>query len=146
MRYEINKINCDEPELILNYEELNSEVKAAIVFMEKSQKRLVGKAEGEVLVFSPEEILYIEKVDEKTFAYTDNSVIQLDMSLYSVEIMLDDARYFRCSKSMIVNVSKVSKLKSLPSNRIDVTLTNGEHIIISRTYASDFRRLLKGEG
>ena len=146
MRYEINKINCDEPELILNYEELNSEVKAAIAFMEKSQKRLVGKAEGEVLVFSPDQVLYFEKVDEKTFAYTDNSVIQVDMSLYSIEIMLDDARYFRCSKSMIVNVSKVSKLKSLPSNRIDVTLTNGEHIIISRTYASDFRRLLKGEG
>lgn len=146
MRYKINKINCDEPELILNYDELNSEVKAVIAFMEKSQKRLVGKTEGEVVVFSPEEILYIEKVDEKTFAYTDNSVIQLDMSLYSVEIMLDDARYFRCSKSMIVNVSKVSKLKSLPSNRIDVTLTNREHIIISRTYASDFRRLLKGEG
>ena len=146
MRYEINKINCDEPELILNYEELNSEVKAAIAFMEKSQKRLVGKAEGEVLVFSPDEVLYFEKVDEKTFAYTDSDVIQLDMSLYSIEIMLDDARYFRCSKSMIVNVSKVSKLKSLPSNRIDVTLTNGEHIIISRTYASDFRRLLKGEG
>ena len=90
--------------------------------------------------------MYFEKVDEKTFAYTDSDVIQLDMSLYSIEIMLDDARYFRCSKSMIVNVSKVSKLKSLPSNRIDVTLTNGEHIIISRTYASDFRRLLKGEG
>ena len=143
MRY---KINCDEPELILYYEELTSEVKAAIAFMEKSQKRLVGKAEGEVLVFSPDEVLYFEKVDEKTFAYTDNSVIQVDMSLYSIEIMLDDARYFRCSKSMIVNVSKVSKLKSLPSNRIDVTLTNGEHIIISRTYASDFRRLLKGEG
>ena len=146
MRYEINKINCDEPELILNYEELNPEVKAAIAFMVKSQKRLVGKAEGEVLVFSPDQVLYFEKVDEKTFAYTDNSVIQVDMSLYSIEIMLDDARYFRCSKSMIVNVSKVSKLKSLPSNRIDVTLTNGEHIIISRTYASDFRRLLKGEG
>ena len=149
MRYEINKINkinCDEPELILYYEELTSEVKAAIAFMEKSQKRLVGKAEGEVLVFSPDQVLYFEKVDEKTFAYTDGDVIQLDMSLYSIEIMLDDARYFRCSKSMIVNVSKVSKLKSLPSNRIDVTLTNGEHIIISRTYASDFRRLLKGEG
>lgn len=77
MRYEINKINCDEPELILNYEELNPEVKAAIAFMEKSQKRLVGKAEGEVLVFSPDQVLYFEKVDEKTFAYTDNSVIQM---------------------------------------------------------------------
>lgn len=145
MRYQINKINCHEPELILNYQELNPEVKAAIAFMEKSQKRLVGKKEGEVIVFSPEEVLYFEKVDDKTFAYTDNNVIQIDMSLYSIEVMLDDARYFRCSKSMIVNVSKVSKLKSLPSNRIDVTLTNGEHIIISRTYASNFRKLLKGE-
>ena len=63
MRYKINKINCDEPELILYYEELTSEVKAAIAFMEKSQKRLVGKAEGEVLVFSPDEVLYFEKIN-----------------------------------------------------------------------------------
>ena len=145
MRYQINKINCQEAELILNYKELDPEVEAAIAFMEKSQKRLIGKKEGQVIVFSPEEVLYFEKVDDKTFAYTDNNVIQVDMSLYSIEVMLDDDRYFRCSKSMIVNISKVSKLKSLPSNRIDVTLTNGEHIIISRTYASKFRKLLKGE-
>ena len=145
MRYQINKINCQEAELILNYKELDPEVEAAIAFIEKSQKRLIGKKEGQVIVFSPEEVLYFEKVDDKTFAYTDNNVIQVDMSLYSIEVMLDDDRYFRCSKSMIVNVSKVSKLKSLPSNRIDVTLTNGEHIIISRTYASNFRKLLKGE-
>lgn len=145
MRYQINKINCQEAELILNYKELDPEVEAAIAFMEKSPKRLIGKKEGQVIVFSPEEVLYFEKVDDKTFAYTDNNVIQVDMSLYSIEVMLDDDRYFRCSKSMIVNVSKVSKLKSLPSNRIDVTLTNGEHIIISRTYASNFRKLLKGE-
>ena len=145
MHYQINKINCQEAELILNYKELDPEVEAAIAFMEKSQKRLIGKKEGQVIVFSPEEVLYFEKVDDKTFAYTDNNVIQVDMSLYSIEVMLEDDRYFRCSKSMIVNVSKVSKLKSLPSNRIDVTLTNGEHIIISRTYASNFRKLLKGE-
>ena len=145
MRYQINKINCQEAELILNYKELDPEVEAAIAFMEKSQKRLIGKKEGQVIVFSHEEVLYFEKVDDKTFAYTDNNVIQVDMSLYSIEVMLEDDRYFRCSKSMIVNVSKVSKLKSLPSNRIDVTLTNGEHIIISRTYASNFRKLLKGE-
>ena len=145
MRYQINKINCQEAELILNYKELDPEVEAAIAFIEKSQKRLIGKKEGQVIVFSPEEVLYFEKVDDKTFAYTDNNVIQVDMSLYSIEVMLEDDRYFRCSKSMIVNVSKVSKLKSLPSNRIDVTLTNGEHIIISRTYASNFRKLLKGE-
>ena len=69
----------------------------------------------------------------------------MDMSLYSIELLLNDEHYFRCSKSMIINVDKVERLKSMSSNRIDATLVNGEHIIISRTYASDFRKLLKGE-
>lgn len=145
MRYIINQISAGEDELILNYRQLNPEVEAALAFMEKKPQKLLGKIQGETIVFSPEDILYVEKVDDKTFAYTVDHVIQLDMSLYSVELLLDDERYFRCSKSMIVNVQKVEKLKSMSSNRIDVTLSNGEHIMISRTYASDFRKLLRGE-
>ena len=145
MRYTIHQIKDGEDELILNYRQFNTEVEAVLVFMEKRQKKLFGKSDGETVVFSPEEILYVEKVDDKTFAYTADHVIQLDMSLYAVELMLDDERYFRCSKSMIVDVNKVVRLKSMSSNRIDATLVNGEHIMISRTYASEFRKLLKGE-
>ena len=113
--------------------------------MERHEKKLVGKIDGETIIFQPEEILYIEKVDEKTFAYTLEHVIQMDVSLSMAEMILDDERFFRCSKSMIINVNRVERLKSLPSNRIDATLQSGEHIIISRTYASDFRKLLRGE-
>lgn len=145
MRYIVNKMDRGETELILNYTELTPEVEAALLFMEKGQRKLTGKADGEVVVFSPEELLYVEKVDEKTFAYTMDQVIQLDLSLYSLEALLNQEKYFRCSKSMIVNIDKVERLKSLSSNRIDATLVNGEHIIISRTYASEFRRLLRGD-
>ena len=145
MRYTINRIKTGEDELILNYQRTNAEVEAVLAFMENQQKKLVGRAEGETIVLSPQEILYIEKVDEKTFAYTMDKVIQLDLSLATAELILDDEKYFRCSKSMIVNVGKVERLRSMPSNRIDATLASGEHIIISRTYAADFRRLLKGE-
>ena len=145
MRYTVNQIRSGDDELILNYKQINAEVEAVLAFMEKHQKKLVGKSEGETIIFLPQEILYIEKVDEKTFACTMDKVIQLDVSLATAELILDDESYFRCSKSMIVNVNKVEKLKSMPSNRIDATLVSGEHIIISRTYASDFRRLLKGE-
>mgnify|MGYP002570824684 CR=1 FL=1 len=145
MRYTVNQIRSGDDELILNYKQINAEVEAVLAFMEKHQKKLVGKSEGETIIFLPQEILYIEKVDEKTFACTMDKVIQLDVSLATAELVLDDESYFRCSKSMIVNVNKVEKLKSMPSNRIDATLVSGEHIIISRTYASDFRRLLKGE-
>lgn len=145
MRYTVNQIAEGEDELILNYQQMNPEVEDVLFFMEKYRKKLVGKKDGEMIVFSPQEILYVEKVDNRTFAYTVDNEIQLDLSLHAVEMMLGEESYFRCSKSMILNVNKVERLKSLSSNRIDATLTNGEHIIISRTYASDFRKLLKGD-
>ncbi len=145
MKYTVNRIMSGEDELILNYRESNPEVENVLAFMEKNRKKLYGKADGEVIIFPPADVLYIEKVDERTFAYTSDKVIQLDISLSSAELVLDDISFFRCSKSMILNVDKVERLKSLPSNRIDATLVNGEHIIISRTYASEFRALLKGE-
>ena len=145
MRFSVRQISEGEDELILKYRQMNSEVEEVLAFMERHEKKLVGKIDGETIIFQPEEILYIEKVDEKTFAYTLEHVIQMDVSLSMAEMILDDERFFRCSKSMIINVNRVERLKSLPSNRIDATLQSGEHIIISRTYASDFRKLLKGD-
>ena len=145
MRYTINQIREGEDELILNYRQLNPEVEKVIAFMDRNQKKMIGRVDGETILFSPEEILYIEKVDGRTFAYTVDRVVQMDLSLSTAELILEDVSFFRCSKSMIVNVNKVEKLKSLPSNRIDATMKGGEHIMISRTYASEFRRLLKGE-
>lgn len=145
MRFSVHQISEGEDELILKYRQMNSEVEEVLAFMERHEKKLVGKIDGETIIFQPEEILYIEKVDDKTFAYTLEHVIQMDVSLSMAEMILDDERFFRCSKSMIINVNRVERLKSLPSNRIDATLQSGEHIIISRTYASDFRKLLRGE-
>ena len=85
----------------------------------------------------------IETVDGNTFAYTETDVRKLDYTLAQLEQLLSDINFFRCSKSMIINIDKVDSLRSLPSNRIDVRMINGEHIIISRTYASDFRKILK---
>lgn len=145
MKYVINHRDEGENELVLNYTRADAEVEEVLAFMEKKQKRLIGKVDGEKVVFSPEEILYIEKVDDRTYAYTKEQVLQLDISLATAEAILDRAHFFRCSKSMILHVNKVERLKSLPSNRIDATMLNGEHILISRTYASDFRKLLRGE-
>lgn len=145
MRFSVCQISEGEDELILKYRQMNSEVEEVLAFMERHEKKLVGKIDGETIIFQPEEILYIEKVDDKTFAYTLEHVIQMDVSLSMAEMILDDESFFRCSKSMIINVNRVERLKSLPSNRIDATLQSGEHIIISRTYASDFRKLLRGE-
>ena len=145
MKYTVEQIFKGEDELILKYQRLTEEVQEILNFMNAPQKRLIGYKGDLSVVIEQAQILYIESVDRKTFIYTAEDVYHIDLNLLQLEQILNTVNFFRCSKSMIINIDKVLKLKSLASNRIDATLCNGEHIIISRTYASEFRKILKGE-
>ena len=146
MKYTIRQISEGEDEVILKYRSMTPEVEQLINFLNGVQTKLVGWKEKTLTVLELDKILYIESVDGKTFAYTKEEVLRLDYLLSQLEQLLSDINFFRCSKSMIVNIDKVESLRSLPSNRIDATMCNGEHIMISRTYASDFRKRLRGGG
>lgn len=144
MKLTINQIKGAEPSVDITYDELTPEVQKVIEFIKGNHLKLTGKVGEEMLVFNVADILYIESVDDKTFAYTLDKVIQLKYSLAALTEVLNDIRFFRCSKSMILNIDKIEKLKSLPSNRIDATMKGGDHILITRTYATDLRRRLQG--
>lgn len=134
-----------EAEVTVKYAALTPEVESVIAFLQGKKVTLTGKTEEGTVQLKAEDILYIETVDDKTFACTADEVVRLDSSLTALMGILDGISFFRCSKSMILNIDKVERLKSLPSNRIDATMAGGEHILISRTYASDFRkRIAKG--
>ena len=145
MKYTIEQIKQGDDELILKYQNLNQEVEFIINFMSFSEKKLIGTKDGLQVVIDVKQILYIESVDRKTFVYLEEDVVRVEYTLTQLERILNSVRFFRCSKSMMINIDKVKVLDSLASNRIDATMCNGEHIIISRTYASEFRRRLKGE-
>lgn len=144
MKHTIIQITEGEDEVILKYRRMTPEVEQIYNFLNSGQTRLVGWKDKTQTVLELNKILYIESVDGKTFAYTEETVLRLDYQLGRLEQILSDINFFRCSKSMIVNIDKVKSLRSLSSNRIDATMCNGEHIMISRTYASDFRKRLKG--
>jgi len=85
-------------------------------------------------------------VDERLFAYTKTRALQVAMTLGEAENLLSQSGFFRCNKSMVLNVNRVSAVKSEMGNRINATLDNGEHVIISRHYARAFRELLQRGG
>lgn len=143
MKYTIRQITEGEDEIIFKYRRMTPDIERILNFINGSNKKLSGWKEKTLTLIDPNTILYIESVDGKVFAYTQEDVLQLDSPLNQLEQLLTDINFFRCSKSMIVNINKVESLKSLPSNRIDASMCNGEHIMISRTYASDFRKRLK---
>ena len=143
MKYTIRQITEGEDEIIIQYRRMTPDIERILNVINGTNKKLSGWKEKTLTLIDPNTILYIESVDGKVFAYTKEDVLRLDFSLNQLEQLLTDINFFRCSKSMIVNINKVESLKSLPSNRIDASMCNGEHIIISRTYASDFRKRLK---
>lgn len=145
MKYTIEQISAGEDELILRYQRLTQEVEQILSFMDSPQRKLIGLRGNTQTVIDISQILYVESVDRKNFVYTVNDIYQIQFTLAQMEQILNTVNFFRCSKSMIINIDKISELKSLASNRIDATLCNGEHIMISRTYASEFRKILKGE-
>lgn len=145
MKYRLERTEKGENEVIIRCTQMTQEIEQLLLFLQSPQRKLVGSRDGTQVVIELAEILYIESVDGKTFVCTAGDVLQVEHTLIQLEQMLNTVNFFRCSKSMILNIDKVAALKSLASNRIDATMKNGEHILISRTYASDFRRRLKGE-
>lgn len=80
------------------------------------------------------EILYFETVDHKTFLYTENQVLEIPQRLYELETTLSDRGFFRCSKSMIVNLNQIESLQPEINRTILATMCGGDRITISRRY------------
>jgi DNA-binding LytR/AlgR family response regulator len=144
MKIDIKQIPEGEEYVTIRYKDLTPSMKKVIGILEGTDDKLWGKTDTGTEGTRVGKLLYLESVDDKVFAYTGDKVLKIDGTLNSFMTDYDDGSFFRCSKSMVINVNRVKALKSLSSNRIDATMEGGEHIIISRRYASEFRRLLKG--
>ncbi len=145
MKIDIRKITDGEESVVIRYKEPNPTVNRIIEILDSDAAKLWGKTDSETVSIDLSEILYLESVDDRVFVYTKDKVIRIDGSLNSFMNGAKSEVFFRCSKSMVININRVLSLKSLSSNRIDATMEGGEHIIISRRYASEFRRILKGD-
>lgn len=88
--------------------------------------------------------MYLESVDGVVYAYLADRVLQVKISLWTAAAGFEGRGFLRCSKSMVINLYKISHLKSEPGNRICATMENGEQVMISRKYAKDLRQRLKG--
>ena len=146
MKIDIQRITEGDESVVIRYMEPNPKIERVIDILEGRANKLWGRIDGNSVCVGLKDVLYLESVDDKVFAYTKSRTLKIDGTLNSFMEEQRDDTFFRCSKSMVINVGRVSMLKSLSSNRIDATMESGEHIIISRRYASEFRRLLSGYG
>ena len=144
MKLTMKQITEGEDEVIIRYHHLNNEVESIASIVQSSGKRIEGYEDGRQLFLLPEQIYYFESVDGTTYAYLKDMVCKVNDSLERLAIRYEDRGMFRCSKSMVINIYKISYLKSETGNRICATMENGEKVMISRRYARILRQILKG--
>lgn len=132
----------DEIEIQIKCKEKNEYVKqlAAIIFEE--QLIINGRIENEFTQIYSRDIYYFESVDNRTYIYCKDNVYESDMKLYELEEKLLGTKFTRINKPCIMNIAKLKKVKGQINGRLLATMSNGEKLIINRTYVQEVKHKL----
>lgn len=131
-----------ETEITIKCSEISNEILQFINEYKVIDTKLWGVIDKQSYLLNPIDIYYIESIDNKVFAYTKNKVYEINQKLYVLENILPNKYFFRASKSMIINISKIVSIKSLFNSKIQANLDNDESVIISRSNVALFKEKL----
>ncbi len=143
MEIEICEIGYDKKEYIkIGCHKVDSNVKEIVNFI-KSRQGSIDVKDGEMKYNIPiVDIFYVESVDDRTFIYLSGDCYETAHKLYELEEILNERRFIRISKSVIVNLLKIECVKPALNGRYLCHLKNGEDVIISRKYVHEFKEKL----
>ena len=130
-----------EEEAVIRGIEKTQDIQAAIELLEGGARSIAVTKDGIAYLCKINAIYYIESVDKRTYIYTKDNCYETKYRLYELEELLG-AFFVRCSKAMIVNLRKLRNVKSDLGGRMNATLLNDEHIVISRSYVKEVKRRL----
>ncbi len=124
--------------LELHYDMLDEETKEYISRIDSSLAYIDGTCDDMHITVPVTDVMYIETVDRKTFAYTADKCIEMRDSLRTVLASYTDTGLIRISKSVVVNVYKIDHLQGDMNMRVIIFLRNGEKLIMNRGYKKEF--------
>ncbi len=141
--FKYHNCNLEENRIDLYYNELDQETDTIIKFLDLYNKTLLGRNEQETRLIQASDIYYCEIVDRKCFSYLKDSIWQLDISLQILLNQFSSIGFVRTSKSMVVNIYKIDRLKSDLNMKVNIVLDNGEIVVLNRTYRNQFYKYLE---
>lgn len=129
-------------QVVIKCRQIDDEIMRLKYHIEMFDKKLQAKKDNEWCFVKLFDVLYFESVDNRTFLYTEDDVMEVKQRLYELEIILSDKDFIRISKSQIININKVKSLRPEINRTILATMCNGEQLFISRKYVPAIRSLL----
>jgi DNA-binding LytR/AlgR family response regulator len=143
MKITISTIGRDqEEEILIRCYEVTDEIVSYVNSLKTQDSELIGYDQNNIHRLSYGDVYYFETVDNKVFIYCKNKVYESKQKLYELEQLCENRRFFRCSKSTILNIEKITLLHPSFSGRFEAVLDNKETVIISRQYVPQLKSKL----
>lgn len=135
MKISIESVNLDEEEeIIIRCYEINEEILELMNKLKTRSSMLIGYNDDSIYQLNPSNVYYFESLDDKVFIYCRDKLYECKQKLYELEQICDRRKFFRASKSIIINITKISHVKPSISGRFEATMENGEKVLVSRQY------------
>lgn len=134
----------DKPLTItIEYPRLDRKTQTLIQKIRTLNYKVSGDNQGILFQIPISEIYYVESVERKTFFYTKDECYMADKKLYELEELLTGTGIIRISKSCLMNVDMLHRVKRLANSQLEATLISGEKLIVARTYLKSIKDCLK---
>lgn len=145
--YQKAKINPSlyDIEVNIHYPHENSEVNRVVIALHSLNIPLMCKKQNTEYIISTSDIYYIESVDKKTFVYLEKDVLLINKPLYQLLEDLKSAGFVQISKSCLLNINALEKIRPLFNNHMEAYLSNDEKLLITKKYLSNIKNMLNGE-
>ncbi len=143
MKVLIEVINKNqEEEICIRCHEVNNEINQIVNQLKLNLTTIVGHENDKYHQVKLRDVYYFEAVEGKVFIYCKDKVYEVKNKLYEIEEMYKGKKFFRASKSTIINIAKISHISPSFSGRFEALLDNGERLMISRKYVPDLKKML----
>ncbi len=143
MRVSIEEIGREqEEEIIIRCHEVDEDILKLLNRLKKETAVLIGYSGDNIHRLRISDVYYFEAVDNKVFIYCRDRVFESKQKLYELEEMCGGKKFFRASKSSIINITKISYVRPSISGRFEARLDNGERVAVSRQYVPVLKKIL----
>lgn len=143
MKVSIEEISRElDEEIIIRCHEVNDDILKLLNKLKTEKAVVLGYDEGNIHRLRIADVYYFEAVDNKVFIYCKDKVFESKQKLYELEEMCQGKKFFRASKSIIINLTKISFVRPSISGRFEAKLDNGEKVAVSRQYVPILKKML----
>lgn len=105
---------------------------------------ITGYQESKEYQLPLETIFYMDSADGRTFLYQKEGVYECRDTLTVLENKLKKTTFVRISKNCILNTTYLDHVEPLFNHRLKAVLSNGETLVVTRSYVELLRNSLKG--